>query len=270
MGPSNSRGMVFNKRKGLVSFEFLIMFLFILISFFFVVSVFLFTLERTTEAFTVWRVARVSSIIKWDNTVGIRNKADLYSPESLGNESYKPLVDIKKEKFGDKVANSLESAWNIKLMPVFVEPPTQSKMPEYLYSIIKIAFGKENADKVSEAWINIYPYIQNNLNNLNEGKFPDDLKEYLTKTYGENISSFIESIWPNYIYPYVKDYIESIYSKVNPYLQLLAPETVKDTDFPTEALIEYKSPALQKFLKANADYFYWKCPGKPKEVEDGF
>jgi len=103
----------FSKRRGLVSFEFLLVFSFILIVFLIIFSLEVFVIIRTTEAFGVWRVARVSSMMEdgWNSTVLTRNIGDLSinQEKAASNESSKTT----DKKFGDVIADSLESAWNI-------------------------------------------------------------------------------------------------------------------------------------------------------------
>ncbi len=97
----------FSKRRGLLTLEFLLVFSFILIGFLIIFSLEEFVIMRMTEAFDVWRVARVSSIIGWNDTVHARVPGDL----SIKPKQALSIYPI--EKFGDVIADSLESAWNI-------------------------------------------------------------------------------------------------------------------------------------------------------------
>lgn len=125
----------FTERRGAVGLEFLLVFSFILIGFLIIFSLELFVVVRMTEAFGVWRVARVSSIINWENTVIARNRGDL---------SIEPSSDKRasqNEKFGDALANSLESAWNISflknLKPNSVNQPPVEVNIQYNSGVLK-------------------------------------------------------------------------------------------------------------------------------------
>ena len=81
---------------------------------------------RITESFDTWRVARVSSIIGWDCTVQERNQMDLSKkkeskPTDIGEaikDIGKDIAGVKMEhmRFGDAIASSLESTFNLSIL----------------------------------------------------------------------------------------------------------------------------------------------------------
>jgi len=118
----------FSKRRGAATLEFIFAFTFVVVLFLIIFSLEVFVIIRMAEAFDVWRVARVSSIISWDYTTSSRRKGDLSkknpgsSQEIFGVNINLSDLGIEKEKFGDKVASSLEGAFNLS----FLENPNSN------------------------------------------------------------------------------------------------------------------------------------------------
>lgn len=112
--------IIASKRRGALALEFLFTFLFILFCFLFLFAFESIIIIRANEAYTVWRIDRVSSIITWDKTVKVRSANDLVQTESSSKITMQDLTELKtyinKLGFGDYSVQLLENQFNLKVV----------------------------------------------------------------------------------------------------------------------------------------------------------
>ncbi|MEM3473541.1 MAG: hypothetical protein QW735_02980 [archaeon] len=250
--------------KGSATLEFVFGMTFVLIAFLVICSLLIFNMIRISEAYQVYRVSRVSSVIGWENTVNIRDKYDLYSLENYGDNF------LSESRYGDLIGNSLESSFNISILKSYIEPIQESTIPESLYNAISNIFGKEKADSLKSAWPDIYEFLNQEKWNI-PTFMPEDLKNQISKKYGEETAEFLDSIWETYISKYLTSLNESldlIFVKLKEFNFFPNQKGAEATIHPTLLLIKYNIPVIKSIFQNSYDFFYWQCPGRPIEYED--